>query len=283
MDSRDSRYCSGDTGSSQCRCHRFVQRPGTDNCTCEHPEGYHPDPMPHTATGTGTTASAPTVTTPSTASIMASYLAPSTILKGKAKSIPSSSSNRPPVASSSKTRLTLPSKSSKHSVSNADALAETHAGMKRKAGKLENIEDKPKKRSRKGKEIAMGEVILVVTAGDKGRKRFVTPSVATVADLESRNLAVNGLRSALSFGLEWDDYRMDIWFRKLFPDYFFYVDLHYPIDSTEYPPKFKFQWQLLIRNKQELSVSPNLADAQEFHRYLSTTPDLRKIFIGVYH
>ncbi|KAJ6457511.1 hypothetical protein C8R47DRAFT_1082034 [Mycena vitilis] len=271
MDSRDSRYCSGDTGSSQCRCHRFVQRPGTDNCTCEHPEGYHPDPMPHTAAGT---TSAPIVPTPSTASIVASYLAPSTILKGKAKPILSSSSNRPPVASSSKNRP----KASKPSVSHADALAETHAGMKRKADRLENAEAKPPKRSKKEKQVAMGEVILIVIAGDKERKNFVTPTMHTIAYYESRHLSVNGIRDAMHFNLEWDDYQMDIWFRELFPDYFTYADRYYPLDPKAIPPEF--HWRQLIRDNKKLSASPNPADGHEFKRYLGSTPDQRKIFIA---
>ncbi|KAJ7679333.1 hypothetical protein DFH06DRAFT_1316266 [Mycena polygramma] len=275
----DSSYCSGDVTGSQCRCWRYVQKVGTDNCTCNHPEGYHPVNVPPAAAAAAVTPSlatpattvGPSTSAPTVSSIMTSHLSASAVLRPKHNAVASSSKPKPdsarPVASSS--RLTA---------SKAEAHAETSAGMKRKSAPGDVSSGKPPKKRQKVKEITMGEVIMIVFLGNKWRTAFKTPGGAAVAKFEGRGLAVNGIRRTLSFNIDWGVVQMDSWFRTLFPDYFTYMDLFYPIDPDVYPRLF--HWQQLIRDNKDLTVSDAVADAKEFHRYLGAVPSNRKIFLA---
>ncbi|KAJ7663357.1 hypothetical protein DFH06DRAFT_1128676 [Mycena polygramma] len=262
----DSSYCSGDATGSQCRCWRFVQKVGTDNCTCNHPEGYHPVNVPPAAPVVTPSLAAPSITiapstsAPTVSSIMNSHLSASAVLRPKHNAVASSSKPKPdsarPVASSSK--LTA---------SKAEAHAETSAGMKRKSAHGEGSSGKPPKKVRRTK-VPVFHSIDSKIQGRKLRTAFKTPSGAVVAQFEGRGLAVNGIRQTLSFNIDWDAVEMDVWFRSLFTDFFLFMDMFYPLPN------------LLIRDNKDLTVSPLLADAQEFRRYLGPVPAARRIFLA---
>jgi hypothetical protein len=96
--------------------------------------------------------------------------------------------------------------------------------------------------------------------------------------MEQWHLAVNGLRGPLSFQQGWDVYRLDTWFRSLFPQAYRYLDTHFP------KPPGELQWRLLIKTHNRLSLSPVvLPDGTDMSRYLGTTGKRtadRKIHIG---
>jgi hypothetical protein len=104
----DTQYCSGDANGVQCRCRRFIPKGDSNaHCTCEHPEGYHPD-TPR-----------PSVIKETPASIVASYQAPSSLLTST-------------LASSSMAIVVPVASSSKSTTSTAQALAETTAGFRKR-------------------------------------------------------------------------------------------------------------------------------------------------------
>ncbi|KAK6981413.1 hypothetical protein R3P38DRAFT_3234178 [Favolaschia claudopus] len=110
----DPQYCSGENDrGTQCRCRRFIEQPGTFQCTCAHLEGFHPDatlvaaPILPPATPP-TTEPPPAVPKPSISpsDIISQYYNPSQILTQKAGTQASTStfltSTIPPIPSSSK-------------------------------------------------------------------------------------------------------------------------------------------------------------------------------------
>jgi hypothetical protein len=105
----DTQYCSGNANGVQCHCRQFIPKGNSNaHCTCEHPEGYHPNtPWP-------------SVIKETPASIVVSYQAPSCLLASTLAS--SSIAIVEPVASSSKS-----------STSTAQALAETKARLHKEA------------------------------------------------------------------------------------------------------------------------------------------------------
>ncbi|KAJ6479970.1 hypothetical protein C8R47DRAFT_1074435 [Mycena vitilis] len=294
----DAHFCSGDVNGTQCRCRRFIRNSDSDpRCGCEHPEGYHPDPAPRTSAS-------------SIPSIVASYLTPKTILNPPSNAVASSSSavasSSNTVASSSARRPPASSGSTSEN-SAAIALAETNKGLKRKANHVEGTgSGGSRKKLRKaadsgfpltqpslkqraavdGKEIIMGEIIIMVTkANDTARKTFTTPPRNEVARWENFELTVNGMRTKLSFGVKWDARRMDQLFREKFPQFFAYTDEYFPLDPTADPEEF--HWDLLIRTGKTLTVAPRVSpDGHEFLRWAGPsgvrTAD-RKIWLASRH
>ncbi|KAJ7616808.1 hypothetical protein DFH06DRAFT_1343127 [Mycena polygramma] len=288
---------AGDIGYME-HVSRFVRNSDSDpRCGCEHPEGYHPDPSPR--------ASASKIP-----SIVASYLTPKTILNPPSNAVASSSSSNA-VASSSARRPTASSGSTSKAAASenatAIALAETNSGLKQKANLLEGTgsrgsRKKPKKAGDdgfpltqpglkqraavNGKEIVMGEIIIMVTqAKDRARKTFTTPPKDEVARWENLELTVNGMRTRLFFGIKWDARRMDQLFREKFPQFFAYMDMYFPLDPTADPEEF--HWDLLIRTGKKLTVAPRVSpDGHEFLRWAGPsgvrTAD-RKIWLGSRH
>ncbi|KAJ7780389.1 hypothetical protein B0H14DRAFT_2631167 [Mycena olivaceomarginata] len=259
----DTQYCSGDANGVQCRCRRFIPKGDSNaHCTCEHPEGYHPD-TPR-----------PSVIKETPASIVASYQAPSSLLTST-------------LASSSMAIVVPVASSSKSTTSTAQALAETTAGFRKRKHRDSNAPEpneplKKKKQSSRSTKIvpgsmAMGQVIIVTSDADDSGTMFGVPRSVDIARYETRHLAVNGVHKPLSFNKNWDCYEMDKWFRTLFPVYFAYMDKHYPLDAMH-----KFQWAFLIRDNRFLSLSPVIdPDAKEMCRYFSSNckSDDRRIFL----
>ncbi|KAF8130083.1 hypothetical protein K438DRAFT_1788752 [Mycena galopus ATCC 62051] len=277
----DIQYCSGDINGTQCRCGRFISKSSAETlCTCEHPEGYHPE-MPRRFDAPATAAS-----------IVASYQDPTRFLSNN--SAPSSGPALLPSTSSSRSNdmasLSKPS-TSKNTLkptlkAEAQAVAETTSGLKRKRiidPKEEVKEVKSLKRRKRSTEelIIMGEIIIMVSEStDNNRLIFTTPRAPDIALFEARHLAVNGIRTELSFNPNWDVRAMDNWLRQKFVQYFQYIDRYHPIDPTTTPPQF--QWNLLIRHNSTLTVSPHVnQDAKEISRYLSGKAQDRKIFLGM--
>ncbi|KAJ7459194.1 hypothetical protein B0H11DRAFT_1924513 [Mycena galericulata] len=253
----DPQYCSVDAANGkQCKCRRFII--STDGkCSCEHPEGYHPLPDSKSTAGPA-----------SAASIVASYQSASKVMD-KSKLLLTSTPG--PVASSSKPSA---------SASAAAALVETKAGLKRKAPDSDRAEPVSKKGRRSvsaSKEIIMGQILLIVyKAASKIPKTWLNPRDPAIANMEKHGLAVNGLRTKLSFKLSWSEEEMDTWFRQNFQSYFAYMDKKYPLAPGAY------HWALLIRSNSSLSLSPATeADAKEFNRYLVSTSraDARRIYL----
>ncbi|KAF8179074.1 hypothetical protein K438DRAFT_2021756 [Mycena galopus ATCC 62051] len=264
----DVQYCSGDTNGTQCRCRRFIPKASAEtSCTCEHPEGYHPE-IPRQFEPPATAAS-----------VVASYQDPSRFLSSNntaassSRLVPSTSttaSRSNAIASSSKfpTSKTMPKVMSK---AEANAVAETHSGLKRKRIIDPKEEAKKPKRKRSTEElIIMGEIIIMVSeSNDDNRMIFTTPRAPDIALFEARHLAVNGIRAELSFNPNWDVHAMDNWLRSKFVQYFQYMDRYHPIDPTITPPQF--QWTLLIRHNATLTVSPHVnPDAKEMSMSYTT-------------
>ncbi|KAF8157707.1 hypothetical protein K438DRAFT_2073614 [Mycena galopus ATCC 62051] len=280
----DVQYCSGDTNGTQCRCRRFIPKASAEaSCTCEHPEGYHPE-IPHRFEPPATAAS-----------VVASYQDPNRLLSNNnnsasssrpallVSSTPTTASRSNAMASSSKfpTSKITPKVMSK---AEANAVAEIHSGLKRKRitdPKEEVKEAKPKRKRSTEELIIMGEIIIMVSEStDDNRVIFTTPRAPDIALFEARQLAVNGIRAELSFNPNWDVHAMDNWLRNKFVQYFQYMDRYHPIDPTITPPQF--QWNLLIRHNATLTVSPHVnPDGKEMSRYMSGRPQDRKIFLGM--
>ncbi|KAJ7489634.1 hypothetical protein B0H11DRAFT_1912643 [Mycena galericulata] len=249
----DPQYCSGDTANGKpCKCRRYIASADA-KCSCEHPEGYHPLPDPNSTAGPV-----------SAASIVASYQNASVSME-KSKLPPQ------PVASSSKVcDLTLA------------AVTETKAGLKRKldpdrAEPVAKVIKKARRTVSDSKEILMGQVLMIVFKPvAKKPKVWRNPRDPAIAIMEKHGLAVNGLRTKLSFKSSWSQQEMDSWFRKNFVSFFAFMDKKYPLDPGTY------HWRLLIRSNSSLSLSPATeVDAKEFNRYLVGTSraDARRIYL----
>ncbi|KAJ7930581.1 hypothetical protein B0H13DRAFT_1858705 [Mycena leptocephala] len=271
MDS--SQFCSGIVDGSECRCRRFIPKTERDGrCTCDHPEGYHPEVPRSSATPI-----------PSAASIVASYQVPSRLIPAASSSKPASSSSKP-TASSSKLASKTRSKASSSKASTTAALAETNAGLKRKRASELDAPRKKKAASVLAKDIFLGQIIILAGPADNDlRTLFTAPRTPHIAKLETRHLAINNLHIPLSFRSDWDVHAMDLFFRGRFPDFFLYMDKYHPIDATAVPPQF--HWSFLIRSHITLSVSPHTSDAKEMARYFSSSskPSDHKIFLASAH
>ncbi|KAF8180289.1 hypothetical protein K438DRAFT_1930848 [Mycena galopus ATCC 62051] len=265
MDS--SRFCSGVVDGSECRCHRFIPKPGRDGrCTCDHPEGYHPEAPYSSATPI-----------PSAASIVSSYQVPSRLIPAASSSKPSSSK-----LAASKFTSKSQSKASSSKTSTAAALAETNAGMKRKRESEPDVPRKKKTVSETVKDTFLGQIIIMVTQADNSlRTLFTAPRSPQIALLETRHLAINNLHTPLLIKSNWDVYAMDQFFRERFPDFFTHMDKYHPIDTMVVP--LRFHWTFLIRSHLTLSASPHASpDAKEMTRYFGSScrPSDRKIFLA---
>ncbi|KAK7000795.1 hypothetical protein R3P38DRAFT_2796625 [Favolaschia claudopus] len=289
----DPRYCSGENDrGTQCRCRRFIEQPGTFQCTCAHLEGFHPDAtlvaapiLPPAAPPT--TEPPPAVSTPSISpsEIISQYYNPSQILTQKAGTQASTStfltSTIPFIPSSSK--IPPPGSSSFVSI----AVQETNHGLKRKQPDDDSsISAPPRKKSKKkqipGTVVKIGGIIFIVTQatqGDPDRQVFYTPKPPVIALLETRGLAVNNLKTELSINTGFTAGDVDTFLRGLFVSLFLYLDKHFPLKAGE------FHWQFLIRNNATLSVSPHSpADGAEMSRYFGTArPQQRRIFLATRH
>ncbi|KAK7019541.1 hypothetical protein R3P38DRAFT_2782799 [Favolaschia claudopus] len=282
----DPQYCSGENDrGTQCRCRRFIEQPGTFQCTCAHLEGFHPDATLVAAPILPPAAPPPAVPKPSISpsDIISQYYNPSQILTQKAGTQASTStfltSTIPPIPSSSK--IPPPASSSFVSV----AVQETNHGLKRKqpdddSGISAPLRKKSKKKQVPGTVIKIGGIIFIVTqAGDPDRQVFFTPKPPVIALLETRGLAVNNLKTELSINTGFTAGDVDTFLRGLFVSLFLYLDKHFPLKAGE------FHWQFLIRNNATLSVSPHSpADGAEMSRYFGTArPQQRRIFLATRH
>ncbi|KAK6977552.1 hypothetical protein R3P38DRAFT_2810095 [Favolaschia claudopus] len=274
----DPQYCSGlDAQGIQCRCRRFIEQPGSYQCTCIHLEGYHPaEPAPIAPTTEPTAPVAPSSISPS--DILATYYNPSQILTQKAGT--PASTIFTPIASSSK----IPPGPSTSSAAMSIAVQETSKGLKRKQPDDSGISGHVRKRAKTGLKKTAGSlmkiaaIIFVVTqAGDKTRQVFFTPKPPDIAHLETRGLAVNSLKSQLAINTAFTPAQVDTFLRGLFVSLFQYLDKHCALKAGE------FHWKFLIKNNATLSVSPHSpADAAEITRYFGPTsrPQSRKIFFA---
>ncbi|KAK7016832.1 hypothetical protein R3P38DRAFT_3202054 [Favolaschia claudopus] len=282
----DPAFCSGLTPKGdQCRCRRFVSRADDDiHCTCAHVEGYHPGlPAPSTTQSHPPPATHPPPPPPppppiTASSIVASYLTPSQLLsdRGATRTASTTVPLSQPIASSSRLKHDAqPTISSSTAV--AAAVAETRHGLKRKSDPP--LDDRPTKKKRKssksrgdGTIVKMGEVIVLPMAAlNEARTLFTTPRAPMIAHLESRQLAVNGLRTTLQFSTLNTREEMDAWFRINFPTLFSYLDRYFAGET---------HWRLLIRSGSTLTASPNNVDGAEAKRYLAQKQDDRKIFLA---
>lgn len=130
--------------------------------------------------------------------------------------------------------------------------------------------------------LVSAHIKLCTAQDDNMRTKFTTPRGPYIAKLETRHLAINGLREVLSIRSDWGAHAMDDFFRQLFPEYFTYMDKYHPLDTTAVPPHF--QWTCLIRSHLSLSASPHTSpDAKQMSRYFMGSNGKvmqRKIFLG---
>ncbi|KAJ7764738.1 hypothetical protein B0H16DRAFT_1525550 [Mycena metata] len=253
----DAQYCSGDSSGVPCRCRRYILHQDA-KCSCSHPEGYHPAPVP--------------VSAHTPASIVEAYLTPTQILKPESK--PTASSSRP-IASSSKLPASLTA-----------AKQETKAGLKRNidtAMEGAAAAERPSKKKKKhGTDIVLGEILLLVNQTLRTPGYWIAPRAPAIALMELQGLAVNGLREKLSFGTHFTAGEMDEFLREQFPQFFEFMDAAHPLDRKADPPVF--QWRLLMRSNSTLTLSPLLTpDGTDVSRYVghsATRPADRKVHLA---